>query len=76
MMVVKFVLGEMVDDEPPYVKMLTDRHEFIVNRLFNAMQAETDDHLVEETEELDLDIKENSYRMSAGSVEAGERIIV
>jgi hypothetical protein len=48
MMIFKFVLSEVVPDEPAYVTTLKARHDFVINRLFNAMEQDSDDHLVEE----------------------------
>jgi hypothetical protein len=48
MMVFKYVLAEVVPDEPIYVSTLRARHDFVMNRLFNAMEQDNDDHLVEE----------------------------
>ena len=47
----KWIIGEVVPDEPTYVATLKQRHEFVTNRLFNALEADEDDHLEEDIEE-------------------------
>ena len=63
--------GEVVPDEPTYVATLKQRHEFVTNRLFNALEADEDDHLEEDIEELDLEIQPNTFRMSGAGVAGG-----
>ena len=64
MMTFKYVLAEVMPDEPGYVSTLKQRHEFVINRLFNAMEEDQDDHFVEEAEELDLEIHDPSFKMA------------
>jgi hypothetical protein len=52
-----------VPDTPETIKVITARHQFMMNKLFNGLDSQDNGDFVEQAESEDLEIHESSLQL-------------